>query len=361
MRYGITPSLLLVLAFASSVAAPATGLLFEDTRVPANYPQVKGSPTWSLEAIVVRADDNQRHPLAVFIDGTPEGNPLPMLYVARELARRGWTTVAVVRPGYSTSEGNEPPGDFVSQANFAAQTLRETMRVMGQMSYIDPSRAIAIGHSTGGVGAVALTAEPPGNLVAAISFAGNNGANHSIPPPLLETVGNAADSMLKAFATFGQASRVPMLWIYAEIDYHMGPPLAQAYCKVFTQAGGKAVFHMAPATAAGTDGHQLYRMPDEVPIWTPYLDQFFADQHLALISPPLTVSSPDIAPPDGLSDSGRKGFRRLPGGDAVQGIRHVPFALGLRGAARIDCGRGRRGHEVLQGHRHRPMQDRDDR
>lgn len=308
MRYAIIPCFLGLVIFAGTVPVQATGLLFEDTKVAATYPQVQGSPTWSLEAIVVRADDTERHPLAVFIDGTPETNPRPMLYVAQEFARRGWTTVAVMRPGYGTSEGKEPPGDFVSQANIAAQTLRETIRVMGQMPFIDPGRAIAIGHSTGGAGAVALTAAPPANLVAAISFAGNNGANHSIPAPLFETIGNAADLMLKAFATFGQTSRVPMLWIYAENDYHMGPPLAQAYYKVFTAGGGKAVFHMAPATAAGTDGHQLYAMPEEAAIWTPYLDAFLSDQHLALISPPLTLTLPNVAPPDGLGDSGRQGF-----------------------------------------------------
>jgi dienelactone hydrolase len=302
--------------------ARAAGILFEDAKIAATYPQIAGSPTWSLEAVVVRADDDQRHPLAVFIDGTPESNARPMLLVARELARRGWTTVAVVRPGYGTSEGKEPRGDFVAQANFAAQTLRETIRVMGEKPYIDPSRAIAIGHSTGGVGAVALTANPPANLVAAISFAGNNGANHSIPTPLFETVGNAADSMLKAFETFGQASHIPMLWIYAENDYHMGAPLAHAYYKVFTDAGGKAVLHVAPATPAGTDGHQLYSMPNEVATWTPYLDKFLSDQHLALISPPLTVTLPDVPPPAGLSDKGRDGFASY-----LAAMPHKAFAM----------------------------------
>lgn len=322
MRRLITPGLLLVFALANSIAARAAGILFEDTRIAANYPQLKGSPTWSLEAVVVRVDDDQRHPLAVFIDGTPESSPRPMLYVARELARRGWTTVAVVRPGYGRSEGKEPGGDFVSQAKFAAQTLRETMRVMGQMPYIDPSRAIAVGHSTGGVGAVALTAEPPANLVAAISFAGNDGANHGIPAPLIETFGNAADSMLKTFAAFGRTSRVPMLWIYAENDYHMGPPLAQAYYKAFTQAGGQAVFHMAPATPPGSDGHRLYSMAEEVPIWTPYLDQFLSDRHLALISPPLDVTLPDVAPPAGLSEGGRNGFAKY-----LAAMPHKAFAM----------------------------------
>jgi hypothetical protein len=47
--------------------------------IPGWFGAVAGSPTWSLEAVVVRAEDNQRHPLAVFIDGTPEVNPRPML------------------------------------------------------------------------------------------------------------------------------------------------------------------------------------------------------------------------------------------------------------------------------------------
>lgn len=291
-----------------SGAALATGLLFEDTRVEAKYPQVSGAPTWSLEAVVVRADDSQRHPLAVFIDGTPETNPRPMLYVARELARRGWTTVAVMRPGYGTSQGKELPdqcGNYVAQANFAAQTLRETIRTMGMLPYIDASRSIAVGHSTGGLGAVATTANPPANLVAGISFAGNNGSQYLNGKP--DTVCDSGD-VIKAFATFGGKSRIPMLWIYAQNDQHMGPTLAQAYYKAFTGAGGKADFEMAPATPSGTDGHMLYSMPDEVAVWTPYLDKFFAAQHLALSSPPLTIDVPKIAPPAGLSASGRVGF-----------------------------------------------------
>ena len=329
MGYLSALGFLLVLAIESSGAAQATGILFEDTRVPANYPQVEGAPTWLLEAVVVRPDDVQRHPLAVFIDGTPETNPRPMLYVARELARRGWATVAVMRPGYGTSEGKEPSGDYVSRSNFAAQTLRETLRVIGQKPYIDPRRAIAIGHSTGGLGAVALTATPPANLVAAISFSGNIGSQYYNGK--LDTVSDPG-GVLKAFETFGQMSRIPMLWIYAENDHHMGSTLAQAYYKTFTDAGGKAVLHMAPATATGTDGHQLYSIPDELPIWTPYFDQFLSDQHLALRSPPLNITLPHVTPPAGLTASGRQAFATY-----LAALPHKAFAIGnLRwGSARL--------------------------
>jgi dienelactone hydrolase len=303
--------------------AVATSILFQDTTVQATYPQVKGSPTWSLEAVVVRADDNQRHPLAAFIDGTPETTPRPMLYVARELARRGWTTVAVMRPGFGTSQGQEPPdkcnGAFTSLAALSSQTLRETIRFITPMAYIDPSRSMVVGHSSGGLGAVATTVNPPANLVAGINFDGVIGSQYANGK--VDTVCESAD-VTKTFATFGASSRIPMLWIYAQNDPYMGPALAQAFYQAFSGAGGMADFEMAPATPAGTDGHMLYSMPDEVPVWTPYLDKFFAAQNLALISPPLTVTYANVPAPVGLSASGQTGFA----GYLTQ-IPHKAFAM----------------------------------
>jgi len=321
---GKWPLSFVALGLVVGIAEPALAadILFEDVNVPATFPQVRGSPTWSLEAVVVRPDDVQRHPLAVFIDGTPEVSPRPMLFVARELARRGWVTVAVVRPGWGKSEGSEPPQKcenpaYEVHALLAAQTLRETIRAMDKEPYVDPSRAIAIGHSTGGVGAVALTADPPPNLVAAISFAGNNGSEYLNGK--LDMVCNSAE-LVNTFAAFGRKSRVPMLWIYAENDHHMGPDLAQAYYAAFTKGGGNAVFEMAPPI--GQDGHQLYSMSEAVPIWTAYLDKFLADQNLALISPPLPIPIPNISPPAGLTASGREGFARY-----LTAIPHKAFAM----------------------------------
>jgi len=114
---------------------------------------------------------------------------------------------------------------------------------MTSMSYVDPSRSIVVGHSTGGLGAVAATVKPPLNLVAGITFAGNNGSQYDIGK--LDSVCDASD-LIKAFATLGSGSRIPMLWIYAQNDHRMGPALAERYYQAFSGAGGQADFEMAP-------------------------------------------------------------------------------------------------------------------
>ena len=319
-----------VLALAIlAVRANAAQLLVEDTIIPATFPEFPGKPVWSLEGVVVRMNDGQRHPVAAFIDGEPEINPRPMLLVARELARRGWTAVAVMRPGWGKSQGGQlnfscgTPGAYEEDALEAAQTLRETIRVVGARPYADPTRSLAIGHSTGGIGVTALVADPPPNLVGAINFAGNNGSNYPRDPDRPCNV----DGLVATFAKFGVTARIPMLWIYAENDHHMGPANAHAYYNAFTKAGGNATLEMAPAM--GIDGHTLYANSDAVPVWSAYLDQFFAAQKLAMTSQPATIDPPAVSPPQGLSAEGRAGFARylleLPHKAFVSGPNHWQF------------------------------------
>ena len=81
------------------------------------------------------------------------------------------------------------------------------------------AHVIAAGVSTGGFATVALTAQAPPGLVAAISFAGGRGSNADF------AICNPAD-LFDAFRDFGKHSRTPMLWVYAENDRYFWPALA---------------------------------------------------------------------------------------------------------------------------------------
>ena len=54
---------------------------------------------------------------------------------------------------------------------------------------------------------------------------------------------------------FGQQSRLPTLWVYAENDKYFGPALAKRMHSAFVSAGGAAELVIAPPF--GKDGHSL--------------------------------------------------------------------------------------------------------
>ena len=113
----------------------------------------------------------------------------------------------------------------------------------------DGSRIISVGVSAGGFATVALTADPPPGLIAAISFAGGRGS--------LEADQDCrADRLVDAYRAMGKTSRVPMLWVYAENDHFFGPQLAQQLRQAFTGSGGNVEFIRAPAFR--DEGHFLF-------------------------------------------------------------------------------------------------------
>ena len=96
---------------------------------------------------------------------------------------------------------------------------------------------------------MALTADPPPGLFAAISFAGGRGSSS-------DDQVCRADRLIEVFQVFGARSRIPMLWVYAENDHFFAPALAQRLKQAFQAGGGRVDFIAAPAF--GSDGHQLF-------------------------------------------------------------------------------------------------------
>jgi alpha/beta superfamily hydrolase len=98
----------LLLPAFSPAPLRADGIRTDEAQIPA----VISGATFKLEAIVVRPDDGQPHPLALINHGSPrDGNdrakmsPYRMWSQAAAFARRGWTAVAFLRRGYGRSQG----------------------------------------------------------------------------------------------------------------------------------------------------------------------------------------------------------------------------------------------------------------
>jgi dienelactone hydrolase len=338
----MTPSCQFLVAamFAVTIVVPVLGhdLVEQSLRIPMPAAGERG-----LEAVMVRPNDAAAHPLALINHGSPrEAGERPdmtawgLIPQAREFARRGWTTVIVLRRGYGTSGGvysedtrgcsSDP--QYYAAGTESAKDIRAAITHLSTLPVVDASRIISVGVSAGGFATVALAADPPPGLIAGISFAGGQGSQQP------DEVCGAGD-LIQAFAEFGERSRIPMLWVYSENDHFFGPAIAAQFYKAFTSAGGVARFVRAPAFRR--DGHGLFSLGG-IPSWAPMVDDFLASQHLKLRDGLLSLpASPSIEPPAQLSAAGREEFRSfltLPAHKAfaVSTSGRYGYAFGRRGA-----------------------------
>jgi dienelactone hydrolase len=302
-------SIILVLCLVlgtGAVAGAAGPFVLQPFRV------LLGGDLGGLEALLVRPSDPGRYPLVLLAHGSPRSGadraamtPLAMLPQALEFARRGWAAAVVMRRGYGNSDsgwaetyGSCDNPNYIAAGTAGAADLKLALDFISHRQDIDPSRMIAVGVSAGGFDTVALTADPPPGLVAAISFAGGRGS------PQDDQVCRP-DRLVEAFRTFGQRSRLPMLWVYAENDRFFGPTLAKQFDAAFTGAGAHVDFIAAPAF--GSNGHFLFS-PSGIPDWTPYVDTFLRQQNLTMRATPLALPPPTISAPKVLGQNGQKAF-----------------------------------------------------
>jgi dienelactone hydrolase len=316
-RFGLFGAALLVALAAmavSAVSAQAEEIRRDALKIPAVISGPKGSTTFALEAMVVRPDDRQPHPLAVLNHGSPRDaddrpamSPYEMWAQAVAFARRGWTAVVFMRRGYGRSEGEDAEKfgscanpDYVTAGQAGARDIAAVAKYMSSQSYVSKGRWISVGVSAGAFATVALTADPPPDLAAAIAFAPGRGS--SVPDTVC-----GAKQLVAAFAQFGKTSRLPLLWVSADNDHFFNFQLVSQLTAAFSQAGGNVTFVKIPAF--GVDGHQLFSTASGIPIWSPIVDRFLMSNNLALRDRPIDISRPDVAAPSSLKQPGRDAFK----------------------------------------------------
>jgi dienelactone hydrolase len=197
--------LLLVLALLAPFPAFAQSLVTEDLRIP---DAAAGSER--LEAVLIKPAGAGRHPLVVLSHGSPRDGDdrakvtaRDMLAQAQEFARRGFVAVSVLRRGYGTSPGGWAEGygpcnraDYANAGRRGAADIKTAILFLEKRSDVEASHVLAVGVSAGGFATVALTADPPPGLTAAISFAGGRGS--SGPDRVC-----SADDLVEAFKQYG--------------------------------------------------------------------------------------------------------------------------------------------------------------
>jgi dienelactone hydrolase len=307
----------LVLALSVIVAAGqgrAEEIRLDALNIPIVVSGQDRSHSVELEAIVVRPDDKLAHPLAVLNHGSPRSpgdrpkmTPYSLWAEAVAFARRGWVAVAFLRRGYGHSQGEwaENYGscsnpDYAAAGRAGASDIAAVAKFMTAQPYVSKGKWISIGHSAGAFATVALTADPPSDLVAAIGFVPGRGS--TAPDSVC-----GESQLTSAFTQYGKTSRVPLLWVAAENDHFFGPRLVPLLSGAFSKAGGNVTLIKAPAF--GSDGHQLFSTASGIPIWSPIVDRFLASNNLVLRDHLIEIAAPNVAAPTSLGASGREAFK----------------------------------------------------
>lgn len=324
MRTASTALLLATLTVLLPHAARATDYHREELRIP-----FAAAGPGGLEALLIRPQSGGRLPLALISHGAPRNgdarktmSPFQLYAQALEFARRGFAALVVMRRGYGTSDG--APEDlgrcghrnYLDRAHYSTADLKAAVEAVAHRSDVTTEGMIAVGHSAGGFATVALTADPPPGLAAAISFAGGRGS-------LGDDNVCQEDDLVAAFGALGKTSRTPMLWVYAENDKFFDSDLASRFFTAFTEAGGKAEFVEAPAF--GDEGHYLFS--SSTAEWPATVDRFLAAHHLGRHPPLAPPTPPALAAPGQLSAGGKKDFTSY-----LSASPHKAFAVAPNGA-----------------------------
>ena len=328
----------LLLATAVSAAqGQAEPIRLDALKIPAVISGPNGPATFELEAVVLRPDDGLPHPLAVLNHGSPRNpedrpamSPYRMWSQAMAFARRGWVAVAFMRRGYGRSQGQTAGNfgscahpDYAAAGRSDASEIAAVAKFMTAQPYVSKGKWISVGVSAGGFATVALTADPPQDLAAAISFAPGRGSSGP------DTV-CGENQLVAAFAQYGKTSRIPLLWVSADNDHFFGPQLVSQLTAAFSNAGGHVSLIRTPPF--GGDGHQLFSAGG-IPIWSPIVDRFLASNKLRLRDGLIDVPTPDVAAPSSLGSSGRAAFKSYLDSApnkafAVSGNAHFGWASG---------------------------------
>lgn len=186
---------------------------------------------------------------------------------------RGFIVALPTRIGYGVTGGEDvEDSGYCQNKNYPpvfAAAVTQTLAVLDavrQRPDAAKDRALVVGQSFGGALSVAVAAQNPPGVVAAINFAGGNGGNPMTHP----RYPCAPGGIERMFGSYGKTARIPVLWIYTENDQYFGAEYPREWFKAFTDAGGNGEFVQFPPH--GEDGHILFtRFPQ---VWQPKIGEF---------------------------------------------------------------------------------------
>jgi dienelactone hydrolase len=277
-------------AFAVCLVACHGAQAQEPLRQEDTFLRIKlGQRDVRLEALVVRPELAQgRLPLALITHGKSSssismGDLRASSYatVARDLARRGWLAVVVMRRGFGQSDGPFPAStscanlDFTTRFAADADELEGALKALQRRDDVDPGRVIAIGESAGGAALLALAERKPAGLRGVVNVAGGLNIENCID--------KGRDALVEMVKSWQKPGAPPQLWIYAKNDELFPPALVDRMRAAALDGGGNVRFVELPEIKP--KGHLIFRHGQARFVWLREMDASLRAWNLPTWSP----------------------------------------------------------------------------
>ncbi|MGE3914660.1 MAG: dienelactone hydrolase family protein [Hyphomicrobiaceae bacterium] len=308
-KWGMLPGARLAQVLSATALAALAGLMaFGAAAADAQYgafgpegPRLReqlwvvpgGDAATPLRATLFRpASDGRRQPLVVINHGsdaaTREAVAMPVFYwLSRWFVARGYAVLVPQRRGHGATGGEFVEGrdsctrtEHFEAAQAAADDIEAAVRFMQRQDFVDASRVVVAGTSTGGWASLAVAGRPIPGLRLVVNFAGGRGG-HAFGRP---NVVCARDKLIEAAGRLALGARVPSVWFYARNDSYFGPELASAMAAAWERNGGLADLRLLPSY--GADGHDLVADRASWPLWEGALSHHLEDAEIPGSSEP---------------------------------------------------------------------------
>ncbi|MDU2064003.1 MAG: alpha/beta hydrolase [Sporomusaceae bacterium] len=246
-------------------------------KIPLKLPDAN----YNLDGKIYKPEGDGPFPLIVLTHGTPRTATDRLLtnvntyfrHQAAYFVKQGYVVLFVVRRGFGESSAPYAEATTLTagRRNYthagleAAKDLSAAISFGKTLPYVNPSKIILVGQSTGGHSVIATGSLQIPGVIGIVNFAGGRG---SYAP---DQVYNKED-LIASMGFFGKTSRIPTLWLYATNDHYFNPDLAQAMVKAYQSAGGNAAFVTLPDFS--DDGHRSFVGNQKA--WSPAITAFLA-------------------------------------------------------------------------------------
>jgi dienelactone hydrolase len=256
----------LLLLYFATVALASPEVELERVEVPLEWM----GTTFQLDAMLYKPTGDGPFPAMVITHGTSrkvadrKKIEADNYYVrhSKLFAKMGIAVLFVVRRGFGISEGTYsefnkyPDGsrNYTQDGLEAAKDLGAAVRYLREQAFVDKTRIVLLGQSTGGHSVLATGSLNLPGVVGVVNFAGGRG---SMRPDEIKDEAN----LIASFEVYGKSFRVPTLWLYSENDHYFGPESAQKFLQAFQVGGGQVEFVLLPPF--GDDGHSSFVRAEE--------------------------------------------------------------------------------------------------